>query len=155
MCKERKSLTPRKRAKITNGPTEKVATGCGHLYVTVNNDELGPCEVLIHLGKVGACASSMLEAIGRLISISLRSGISGKDIVKQLRGIRCPSINWAEGRVVQSCADAIAMVLEEQLKIEPEEGWSRDISGQCPDCGNPLVYQDNCLKCPGCGYTKC
>lgn len=155
MCEERGNLTPRKRAEITEGATERVTTGCGHLYVTVNNDNLGPCEVLIHLGKIGGCASSQLEAIGRLISISLRSGISGKDIVKQLRGIHCPSISWEGGKAVLSCADAIAMVLESQLGIEPEEGWSRSIVGQCPDCGGPLVNQKDCLRCFGCGYIKC
>jgi ribonucleoside-diphosphate reductase alpha chain len=154
-------LTPRKRSKITNGITERVTTGCGYMYVTVNSDERGICEVFSTLGKAGGCASAQLEATCRLISLALRSGVDVASVVRQLRGIRCPSIAWEEGKSILSCADAIASVLEKHIgggdnkpKLE-DYGLAKNLAGQCPDCGNLLVYQEGCFICPSCGYTKC
>ncbi len=159
------ALAPRKRAKVTSGVTEKVTTGCGNLYVTVNSDEQGICEVFSTLGKAGGCASAQLEATCRLISLALRSGIDVASVVKQLKGIRCPSIAWEGGKSVLSCADAIASVLEKHIsggegennstKAVQDYGLVKNIAGQCPDCGSLLVYQEGCFICPGCGYTKC
>ena len=154
--------TPRKRAKTTRGITERVTTGCGYIYVTVNSDDRGICEVFSTLGKAGGCASAQLEAISRLISLALRSGVDVASIVRQLRGIRCPSIAWEEGKAVLSCADAIASVLEKHVgggdgnkpKLE-DYGLAKNLAGQCPDCGSLLVYQEGCFICPSCGYTKC
>ena len=164
--------TPRKRAKITTGVTERVTTGCGPLYVTVNSDEQGICEVFSTLGKAGGCASAQLESTCRLISLALRAGVDVSSVVRQLRGIRCPSIAWEEGKSVLSCADAIASVLEKHVRSNNKEGAkleatptnkgnshdgdkAMNIAGQCPDCGNLLVYQEGCFICPSCGYTKC
>ncbi|MFC1983456.1 vitamin B12-dependent ribonucleotide reductase [Chloroflexota bacterium] len=154
-------LTPRERAKVTSGVTERVTTGCGYIYVTVNSDEQGICEVFSTLGKAGGCASAQLEATCRLISLALRSGVDVAKVVRQLRGIRCPSIAWEEGKSILSCADAIASVLEKHTtgydgkpKLE-DYGLTKNLAGQCPDCGNLLVYQEGCFICPGCGYTKC
>ncbi len=163
--KEEKELAPagrapRKRPRVTSGRTERVSTGCGHIYVTVNRDEKGICEVFSTLGKAGGCASAQLEAICRLISLSLRSGVGVDAVVKHLRGIRCPSIAWEEGHAVLSCPDAIASVLEKEVE-EPldkpvaENSVVRNVAGQCPDCGNLLVYQEGCFLCRSCGYTKC
>ena len=159
--------TPRKRSKRTTGVTEKVTTGCGNIYVTVNSDEHGICEVFSTLGKAGGCASAQLEATSRLISLALRSGLDVDSLVKQLRGIRCPSIAWEQGRAVLSCADAVASVLEKHLndeesggngnggKVVQDYGLVKNIAGQCPDCGSLLVFQEGCFICPSCGYTKC
>jgi len=154
-------LTPRKRSKITSGITERVTSGCGYIYVTVNSDERGICEVFSTLGKAGGCASAQLEATCRLISLALRSGIDVASVVRQLRGIRCPSIAWEEGKAVLSCADAIASVLEKHISGDDNKpklqdyGLAKNLAGQCPDCGNLLVYQEGCFICPSCGYTKC
>jgi ribonucleoside-diphosphate reductase alpha chain len=153
--------TPRKRAKVTTGVTERVTTGCGSLYVTVNSDEHGPFEVFSNLGKAGGCASAQLEADCRLISLALRAGVDVASVVKQLRGIRCPSIAWEEGKSVLSCADAIASVLERHTagydgKPRPEDyGLAKNLAGQCPECSSMLVYQEGCFICHACGYTKC
>jgi len=167
---EETKIAPRKRSKVTSGITEKVATGCGTLYVTVNSDEQGICEVFSTLGKAGGCASAQLEATCRLISLALRSGVDVAKVVRQLRGIRCPSIAWEEGKSVLSCADAIASVLEKHVKGDTDDagdensdestkpadyGLTRNIAGQCPDCGGLLAYQEGCFVCPSCGYTKC
>ncbi|MEE8414521.1 MAG: vitamin B12-dependent ribonucleotide reductase, partial [Dehalococcoidales bacterium] len=109
---EQISISPRERAKVTTGVTEMVTTGCGHIYITVNSDEQGLFEVFSSLGKAGGCATAQLEAICRLISMALRSGVDVASIVKHLRGIRCPSIAWEQGKAVLSCADAISSVLE-------------------------------------------
>ncbi len=162
-------LTPRERPKTTTGVTEKVTTGCGSMYITVNFDERGICEVFSTLGKAGGCASAQLEAICRLVSLTLRSGVDIVSTVKQLRGIRCPSIAWGEGKAVLSCADAIATVLAKQTKNSSENtglatdtiakvvdnGPVRNLAGQCPECGDLLVYQEGCFICSTCGYTKC
>jgi ribonucleoside-diphosphate reductase alpha chain len=157
-------LAPRKRPKVTRGVTERVNTGCGYIYVTVNFDQQGISEVFSTLGKAGGCAAAQLEAISRLISLALRSGIDVDSIVKHLRGIRCPSIAWEQGHAILSCADAIASVLEKYIREKtatnpdtpsknPEmvKSWA----GQCPDCGGPLIYQEGCNICLACGFTKC
>jgi ribonucleoside-diphosphate reductase alpha chain len=154
-------LTPRKRAKVTTGVTERVTTGCGYIYVTVNSDDQGIFEVFSHLGKAGGCASAQLEATCRLISLALRAGVDVAAVVRQLRGIRCPSIAWEEGKSILSCADAIASVLEKHIVGETAQpqtedyGLVKNLAGQCPDCGNLLRYQEGCYNCPSCGYTKC
>jgi len=154
------ALVPRRRARITRGVTERVATGCGNIYVTVNSDEQGVCEVFSSLGKAGGCASAQLEATCRLISLALRSGVDVASVVKHLRGIRCPAIAWEQGHAVLSCPDAIGSVLERHIKGEsvnnPDHpGAATNLWGQCPECGGMLVYQEGCHICHACGYTKC
>lgn len=154
-------LSQRKRPKVTRGITERVSTGCGSIYVTVNFDEHGIAEVFTTLGKSGGCAAAQLEAISRLISSSLRSGIELDSIVRHLHGIRCPSIAWEQGHAVLSCADAIASVL--QKYTEDTRGKapvssvkaSKSNMGQCPECGGNLIHQEGCDICPSCGFTKC
>jgi ribonucleoside-diphosphate reductase alpha chain len=156
---------PRKRSKVTTGITERVTTGCGKIYVTVNSDEQGICEVFSSLGKAGGCASAQLESICRLTSTALRSGVDVAVVARQLKGIRCPSIAWENGKSILSCADAIASVLEKHLrassgddqdqKTVQDYGLSKNVAGQCPECACILVYQEGCFICPGCGYTKC
>ncbi|MGB5924853.1 MAG: vitamin B12-dependent ribonucleotide reductase [Dehalococcoidia bacterium] len=158
-------LAPRKRPKVTTGVTERVNTGCGYIYVTVNFDQQGISEVFSTLGKAGGCAAAQLEGISRLTSLALRSGIDVNSIVKHLRGIRCPSIAWEQGHAILSCADAIASVLEKYIKKEatasnPETPsrnpeMAKSWAGQCPDCGGPLIYQEGCNICLACGFTKC
>ena len=153
-------LAPRQRPKITKGITERVTTGCGYIYVTVNFDEEGICEVFSSLGKAGGCASAQLEATSRLISLALRSGIDRASVTKQLRAIRCPSVAWEQGRAVLSCADAIGSVLEKYIKdkdssVPKDLGVAKNWAGQCPECGSILIYQEGCHICPSCGYTKC
>jgi ribonucleoside-diphosphate reductase alpha chain len=152
---------PRKRPAETRGTSTKVSTGCGSIYITVNYDDKGIFEVFSSLGKSGACAAAQLEAICRLVSTALRSGVDVAQIVKQLKGIRCPSIAWEGGKSVLSCADAIASVLEKHIVNEDgkpkmeDYGLAKNLAGQCPDCSNMLVYSEGCHHCPACGYTKC
>jgi len=158
----RVTILPRPRPKVTRGVTERVNTGCGNMYVTINFDEQGVCEAFATLGKAGGCAAAQLEATSRLISNALRCGLDLSSVVKNLRGIRCPSISWEQGRAVTSCADAIASVLEKYVtESESVATPHHDVKGevsitsQCPDCGGVLIHQEGCSICTSCGYTKC
>jgi len=167
---------PKPRPEVILGTTTKVTTGCGNLYITVNQDEEGNFfEVFTQMGKAGGCAASQLEAVGRLVSLALRGGIDVKVIVEQLKGIRCPSPSWDKGKKIFSCADAIAWVLEKRtmdqkevakVKVESFEKKEKvsvgvkkkrfnTVVGVCPDCGSAVRHQEGCLICDGCGYSKC
>ena len=163
---------PRPRHEVTWGTTRKMNTGCGSLYVTINEDEKGIFEVFATMGKGGGCAASQTEAIGRLISLALRSGIDKDQIVKQLKGVRCPNQIWEKGGRIYSCSDAIAKAIERysgvldittNLKSERAQiiaetnGRDSDSSmtGVCPDCHGPLEFESGCSVCRSCGFSRC
>jgi ribonucleoside-diphosphate reductase alpha chain len=168
------SRAPRPRPYVTKGSTQRIETGCGHLYVTINEDERGLCEVFTQMGKSGGCTASQSEAIGRLLSLALRSGIEPEAIVKQLRGIRCPSPLWQPGGMVLSCSDAVAKALERYSKDRSlardavEKDWSAgavaekqnhvdkgEVCPECPECGSMVEYVEGCVVCRTCGYSRC
>jgi len=115
--KKGSGIEPRPRPDITTGFTEKVKIGCGNLYITVNYDENGICEVFTNTGRAGGCPSQS-EATSRLVSVALRSGMDVKAIVEQLKGIRCPSTIRQKGLKVLSCPDAIGRLIEKVAKIQ-------------------------------------
>ncbi len=159
-------ITPRKRPDVTVGKTERIKTGCGNLYVTVNEDEYGLCELFASMGKSGGCAASQSEATARLISMALRAGLDVKTIIKELRAIRCPNPTWdGSGGMVLSCPDAIGIVLDKCIR-EKESGEkvgksdngidSLDrLMGACPECGGHVRHESGCVSCFYCGYSKC
>jgi len=147
------TIAPRPRPARTHGITERISTGCGKLYVTINYDEKGMCEVFAQMGKTGGCASSQIEAAGRLISLALRSGVKAEAIIKQLIGIRCPSPAWQDGKMVLSCPDAIAQVLKSLSGSDLVE--KNPMIGVCPECGGLLAHMEGCLVCHACGFSKC
>ncbi len=166
-AEEGSALVPRARPTRTYGVTEKVKTGCGNLYVTINQDDYGPAEVFSQMGKSGGCASSQNEASGRLISLCLRSGVELSAIVEQLRGIRCHRMAWQDGEPVLSCPDAMGISLERYLSCEyaPEKlngnGTNPTIRknkkeiGACPDCGGTIEHESGCVRCSFCGWSEC
>ena len=172
-----KAVSPRPRHETTWGATRKMTTGCGSLYVTINEDAEGIFEVFAAMGKGGGCAASQTEAIGRLISLSLRSGIDKDQIVKQLKGVRCPNQAWGKGGRIYSCSDAIAKAIENYTginfktdinidetgiretakNIAETNGKGNDnvMTGVCPDCHGPLEFESGCSVCRGCGFSRC
>ena len=175
-AQQQNRLEPRPRPAVTMGITEKVKIGCGNLYVTVNYDENGICEVFTNTGRHGGCPSQS-EATARLVSIALRSGIDVQTIIGQLKGIRCPSTILQPGMKVTSCPDAIARAIEKVMRsqnggqmpsavqeMERElnqgaqgEEMDHSIAGMrfCPECGAPVVHEGGCVICRQCGYSKC
>ena len=107
--------TPRSRPTQTKGVTRRIRTGEGTLYITINEDENGLCEVFTTIGKAGGNAAAQSEAISRLISLSLRSGLDPKAIVRQLKGISGPNPTWEDGRLILSTPDAIGKALDDYL----------------------------------------
>lgn len=170
---EKGRISPRSRPDITHGVTRRIETGCGHLYVTINTDDQGACEVFTQMGKVGGCASAQLEAIARLISLALRSNVKLESIIKQLRGIRCPSPVWKKGEMILSCADGIAKALEEFIvssgngdeltreSVHQPAGNAQPLTklrargATCPECGSAIEFKEGCRTCPVCGWSKC
>ena len=150
---ENGKIAPRPRPLMTQGVTQRVRTGCGNLYVTVNWDDKDLCEVFAQMGKAGGCAACQIEAESRLISLALRSGIRVEAIVKQLVGIRCPSPCWQEGEQILSCPDGMAKVLAAVSKIEAKQDDKTIMT--CPDCGGALEPEEGCLLCRSCGFSKC
>lgn len=172
------NIMPRPRPGMTWGATEKMKIGCGSLFITVNRDENGICEVFTSTGKGGGCPSQS-EATARLVSIALRSGISQKEILAQLKGIRCPSTVRQQGMKCTSCPDAIARTIEKMSKIlgtetmginpdlieeekpapQPSSKGNKPILGaddrlHCPECGKVLRHEGGCTVCD-CGFSHC
>jgi ribonucleoside-diphosphate reductase alpha chain len=149
------SLKPRQR--ITTGKTIKYRMGCGTLFVTVNKDENGLCEVFANLGKAGGCPSQS-EATCRAISAALRSGVKPEILIEQLKSIRC--LSTIAGRKtnkdidVLSCPDAIATALQQALGYseQPKKNSSKP---KCPECNYALRKEAGCNVCDNCGYSKC
>jgi ribonucleoside-diphosphate reductase alpha chain len=157
-------IEPRKRPDVTTGKTIKMKTGCGNLYVTINEDESGLCEVFTAMGKSGGCAAAQSEAISRLVSTALRAGVKPFSIIKHLRGTRCPAPAWQDGGIVLSCPDAIGIAMEKYLHDQggPEEKFvfrhqpEQKMFGEtCPECGATLEHEGGCNVCHVCGYSKC
>lgn len=164
-------LKPRPRPSVTYGNTEKVRMGCGNLYITVNADENGICEVFTNLGRAGGCPSQS-EATSRLISMALRAGIDVKAIVGQLKGIRCHSTIRKRGLKVLSCPDAIGRAIERTIgrevvpngssegSVEMEHSATAEIGNpnpinSCPECGGEITHESGCIVCLSCGFSKC
>ncbi|MBA4372927.1 MAG: ribonucleoside-diphosphate reductase, adenosylcobalamin-dependent [Thermodesulfovibrio sp.] len=158
-------IVPRKRPENIKGDTRHMKTGCGNIYVTVNSDEHGQLfELFTHMGKAGGCASSQAEAIGRLVSLALRSNIEPEVIVKQLKGITCHNQAWAPGGKITSCSDAIAKAVELYVhrgsKANGNGGNGHGHGetmriGACPECGGAVEHEGGCAVCHSCGFTKC
>ena len=100
------------------GFTYKVPTSYGSLYITINEDEHGPFEVFGQMGKSGSFFMAQLEAVCRLISLALRSGVEADSVISQIKGIRDPQPIWYEGGMILSLSDAIAQVLENTFAKE-------------------------------------
>jgi ribonucleoside-diphosphate reductase alpha chain len=169
-------VKPRERGEVAFGITRKMKTGCGNLYITINEDEEGrPFEIFTQIGKAGGCVASQCEAMGRMTSLALRSGVEPQEIVNQMRGISCHlPVGFGAGKVA-SCADAMAQAMDWYLGYKLQTGgvamtdtgalnslpknftMTHEVlkRGACPDCGSAVEHADGCLVCRGCGYSEC
>lgn len=148
----------RERPKVLKGWTYQMQTGCGPLYVTVNEDTTGLFELFTTMGKAGGCAASQSEAIGRMVSLAWRSGVQARQVIKQLQGISCHSpYGFGENKVL-SCADAVAKAIQSHLAAKGYEMSQEKASffkGACPDCGGIVEHEGGCVVCRMCGYSEC
>jgi ribonucleoside-diphosphate reductase alpha chain len=170
-------IAPRPRPDTLIGVTKEMRTSCGKLYVTINRDDKGIFEVFNQMGKAGGCAASQSEALGRLVSLALRSGVQPEEIIKQLKGISCHLPSWGgNGGKILSCADAVGKAIEwytdnvdrlisgmpraesavAAASALPRRDAEAEIArGACPDCGSQVERQEGCLKCRSCGFSEC
>ncbi len=173
---------PRQRPNVTQGITERIRVGCGtNLFITINEDEEGLTELFLSLGKSGGCVASHIEAMGRLISLTLRSRIDPEEIILQLKAIRCPSPTFGPEGPVLSCADAVAKSVERFIEQYSQNGNEKNsvnegqkdvkeygdpetlylthttsgLRPECPECGNIVEHSEGCILCRVCGYSKC
>jgi ribonucleoside-diphosphate reductase alpha chain len=163
-----------KRPAVLSGFTEKIFTGYGNLYVTVNVKEGKPFEAFATIGKSGYTTMAHTEAICRLISLSLRGGVPVEEIVRQLRGIGGSSQVYSDGSRIFSIPDAIAQVLGRHFcqsggenpgparaigttsAIVPKPGVAAGQSIEiCPECAEPMAFDAGCYHCSACGYSTC
>lgn len=112
-AQKKKQFKTEDEPRVTRGFTRRMVTGCGNIYITYSEDPKASPLVFASLSKAGGCASANLEAITSMISLARAKGATNEDVVQRLRGIRCPSIAWEEGKAILSCADAIGVVLSE------------------------------------------
>lgn len=146
----------RRRPDVVQGFTQKVQTGLGVMYLTVNEVDGEPFEVFATIGKSGRSITAKAEAIGRLVSLALRSGVPVQDIVNQIKGIGGEHPVFRGKGLLLSIPDAIAWVLERRYLRDKATGGEADLEQQrCPECGEVLVFQEGCHICPSCGHTRC
>ncbi len=176
----------RSRPEMLRGNTRRVETPLGTMYVTITEDDKGqPFEVFISLGKAGGALMADVEAVGRLISLALRSGIPLKEVHRQLRGISSDRVVGLGPNKVLSVPDAIGIAIEKWMQdkmgvqqdllaggapapraqevVADAQGMAglrapdqgQDFIGTCPDCGSQLAFVEGCVKCHVCGFSEC
>ena len=145
----------RNRPVVLKGKTIRVRTGCGSMYVTINEDDRGPFELFSTIGKAGGCAASQAEAIGRLISLAWRSGVEPMEVQKELIGINCHKPAGFGKNKVTSCADALAKAIGQYMNLKDSQQGVATNGGACPECGGQMEYEGGCSVCRSCGYSEC
>jgi ribonucleoside-diphosphate reductase alpha chain len=144
---------PKDRPVTLPSVTDKIKTGFGNLYVTISFYNQKPFEVFTSIGKSGYTTMADAEALGRLISVALRSGVDVKELIRQLKGIGGSEQVFTEGALVQSIPDAIAKVLERHLG-EVQTRTKDMYETTCRVCGATLP-DEKCPVCPNCGWNRC
>jgi ribonucleoside-diphosphate reductase alpha chain len=176
----------RNRPDVLRGTTRKMTSPLGDVYITINEDESRqPFEVFATLGKAGSVAMADAEAIGRLVSLALRSGVPLGDVHQQLRGISSDrAIGFGVNKVLSvpdAIAQAIALYEMERAGIQQEllpeavlggeaavamppmqaslqlEAYNpgETFMGTCPECKSQLEFAEGCMKCHACGFSEC
>jgi len=116
----------RSRPDLLKGSTRRVESPLGTMYVTITEDDRGqPFEVFMSLGKAGGALMADVEAIGRLISLALRSGVPLPEIYRQLRGISSDRAVGLGPNKVMSVPDAIGIAIEKWM--QDKQGVQQDL----------------------------
>ena len=150
----------KERPETLEGFTTKMMTGMGALYVTVTEYEGRPFEVFATIGKSGRSTTAKTEAIGRLVSLALRSSVKVEKIVEQLKGIGGEHPVFQKDGLVLSIPDAISRVLEKRYMqdqpVKRNGNHKNSLLGEtCPECGQTISFEEGCMTCHFCGFTKC
>jgi ribonucleoside-diphosphate reductase alpha chain len=150
----------KERPETLRGFTTKTKTGYGYLYVTVTEYDGQPFEVFATIGKSGRSTTAKTEAIGRLVSLALRSGVKVDKIINQLKGIGGEYPIFQDGGLVLSIPDAISRVLEKAYitgdKAQKQHKTEYSLMGEkCPECGQTISFEEGCMMCHFCGFNKC
>ena len=155
---EEKKAVKRDRPKALKGWTHQMQTGCGPLYVTINEDNSGLFELFTTMGKAGGCAASQSEAIGRMVSLAWRSGVQARQVIKQLLGISCHCPSGFGDNRIHSCADAVAKAIQAHMVANGHDINAETATqerGACPECGGIVEHEGGCSVCRVCGYSEC
>ncbi|AGB41394.1 ribonucleoside-diphosphate reductase, adenosylcobalamin-dependent [Halobacteroides halobius DSM 5150] len=174
------TILPEERPLAAAGETIMYNTGCGKLYLTINFDGAGnPIETFLTTGSDGGC-HVMTEAVSRLTSLALRSGIAPEEIIDQLESTTtCPSFMYEKGKGQKlegrSCPDVVARALKEIVESKTFRHLSSDLEviqeieeskakvaasdegdkPLCPECGEEIHFEQGCNSCKNCGYSSC
>ncbi len=155
---EEKKAIKRERPRALQGWTYQMQTGCGPIYITINEDKAGLFELFTTMGKAGGCAASQCEAIGRMVSLAWRSGVQARQVMKQLLGISCHAPSGFGDNRVLSCADGVAKAIQAHMLAK---GYDVNLElhaperGACPECGGIVEHEGGCAVCRVCGYSEC
>lgn len=151
---EKNMIEKQKRPDCLNGSTYRKNTACGSLYITINKDRDGNIkEVFCIMGKAGECEAAINEAVARLVSTMLQHNIKLEIVVQILQGIRCAKAMGIGPNKILSCPDVLARTLAKVVNLAVSTNLGKN--NFCPDCGNTMVIQENCMKCNSCGYSRC
>jgi len=150
----------KERPEVLEGFTSRISTGMGQLYVTVTEWEGLPFEVFAIIGKSGRSTTAKTEAIGRLISLALRAGVKVDKIIDQLKGIGGEYPVFRQDGMVLSIPDGISRVLEKKYCNNDIKKRSKKVENGlngaiCPECKQPIAFEEGCLTCHFCGFSKC
>jgi ribonucleoside-diphosphate reductase alpha chain len=128
----------RSRPELLRGATRRLETPLGTLYVTITEDDRGqPFEVFMSLGKAGGALMADVEALGRLISLALRSGIALNEIYRQLRGISSDRVIGLGPNKVLSVPDAVGIAIERYM--QEKQGIQQELLPGAPPPAVPPV----------------
>jgi ribonucleoside-diphosphate reductase alpha chain len=138
--------------------TKKIQTGHVPHYVTMNDDEFGPRECFIVLGKPGGTAAAFSDALGRMISLAEKRGSTPQEIIHQVRGIQDGHPAGVGPNAILSVPDGVAKAMAEhylRARTDSPGELPLPIVGTCPDCGGELSHVEGCVRCNACGYARC
>jgi ribonucleoside-diphosphate reductase alpha chain len=135
----------RSRPELLRGATRRLETPLGTLYVTITEDDRGqPFEVFMSLGKAGGALMADVEALGRLISLALRSGIPMKEIYRQLRGISSDRVIGLGPNKVLSVPDAVGIAIERWMA--EKQGIQQELLPGAPVAAEPAPVAQRVLQ---------